>query len=210
MDADGLPLVGPGVDYTKVEAIHQKRTLAFMNHFVSHTASFLNRFSCVCEEKLDHMLSRLQQLEITMNILEAKLTSIPGLENVTAPASGAPPPDAQQAPQPTSPGAPQAAGNQQDVPSPPEAEETAPPPPEEEKTDNPVSKDPRYAKYFKMLQVGVPEAAVRPKMKMEGLDPNLLSTPDAPAPAMSARKKDDSDDDDDDFSDESESDSFSE
>ncbi|XP_060083173.1 WASH complex subunit 3-like [Ylistrum balloti] len=206
MDADGLPLVGPGVDYTKVEAIHQKRTLAFLNHFVSHTASFLNRFSCVCEEKLDHMSSRLQQLEITMNILEAKLTSIPGLENVTAPSSEATrtTDTPQTTPQSNIPAAPQATGDQQGVPQQldvPDAD-----PVEEQVADNPVSKDPRYAKYFKMLQVGVPEGAIRPKMKMDGLDPDFLSTPDAPAPPMSTKKKDESDDD---FSDESESDSFS-
>ncbi|XP_033741720.1 WASH complex subunit 3-like [Pecten maximus] len=202
MDADGLPLVGPGVDYTKVEAIHQKRTLAFLNHFVSHTASFLNRFSCVCEEKLDHMSSRLQQLEITMNILEAKLTSIPGLENITAPTSGstAAPDVPTSAPQSTNSAGQQAGDNQQGVPPPPDVPEVAPVPVEEEKPDNPVSKDPRYAKYFKMLQVGVPEAAIRPKMKMDGLNPDLLSTPDAPAPP--AKKSDDSDDD---FSDESDS-----
>lgn len=213
MDADGLPLVGPGVDYTKVEAIHQKRTLAFLNHFVSHTASFLNRFSCVCEEKLDHMSSRLNQLEITMNILEAKLTSIPGLENVTAPTSGSaattesPATNTQQ---PATATGQQPAANPPVAPGPPpppDAPEAPPAPVEEEKPANPVSKDPRYAKYFKMLQVGVPEGAIRPKMKMDGLDPDLLSTPDAPAPPMTAKKADDSEDD---FSEsDNDSDSFS-
>lgn len=59
--------------FFKVEAIQQKRTLAFLNHFITHTASFLNKFSGVCEEKLEKMSNRLQQLEITMNILEAKV-----------------------------------------------------------------------------------------------------------------------------------------
>ena len=30
---------------------------------------------CVYEEKLEHMLNHLQQLEITMNLLEAKVSS---------------------------------------------------------------------------------------------------------------------------------------
>ena len=60
--------------YFQVESISQKRTIAFLNHFVSHTAAFLNRFSCVCEEKLEHMSNRLQQLEITMNLLDAKVS----------------------------------------------------------------------------------------------------------------------------------------
>uniref|UniRef100_A0A5F8G6F5 WASH complex subunit 3 n=1 Tax=Monodelphis domestica TaxID=13616 RepID=A0A5F8G6F5_MONDO len=51
MDEDGLPLMGSGVDLTKVPAIQQKRTVAFLNQFVVHTVQFLNRFSTVCKEK---------------------------------------------------------------------------------------------------------------------------------------------------------------
>uniref|UniRef100_A0A8C3TU81 WASH complex subunit 3 n=1 Tax=Catharus ustulatus TaxID=91951 RepID=A0A8C3TU81_CATUS len=50
MDEDGLPIVGSGIDLTKVPAIQQKRTVAFLNQFVVHTVQFLNRFSTVCEE----------------------------------------------------------------------------------------------------------------------------------------------------------------
>lgn len=57
----------------QVEAINQKRLIAFVNSFVSNTAGFLNRFSCVCEEKLENMSHRMQQLEITMSLLEAKV-----------------------------------------------------------------------------------------------------------------------------------------
>nr|CAH7716413.1 unnamed protein product [Callosobruchus chinensis] len=34
--------------------------------------------------------------------------------------------------------------------------------------------DPRYSKFFKMLHVGVPEPAVKLKMRNEGVDPNIL------------------------------------
>ncbi|KAL3883476.1 hypothetical protein ACJMK2_029735 [Sinanodonta woodiana] len=201
MDADGLPLVGPGVNYTKVEALNQKRIIAFLNHFITHSASFLNRFSCVCEEKLEHLSSRLQQLEITMNILEAKLASIPGLEGVTAPSSSSAPvvvsssTSSSTAPQSGPPPPPPAS------PVPTQIEKPA-----QEKVEtpqNPVSKDPRYMRFFKMLQVGVPETAVKLKMSAEGLDPNLLNNPDAPAPAADETK------DDDENSDSSEVSSFS-
>ena len=56
------------------EAIYQKRTLAFLNHFVTHTVRFLNKFSGVCEEKLESLSYRIQRLEIMMNILEAKVS----------------------------------------------------------------------------------------------------------------------------------------
>lgn len=202
MDADGLPLVGPGIDYTKVESINQKRLIAFLNHFVSHTGGFLNRFSCVCEEKLEKLSHRIQQLEITLNLLEAKISSIPGLENVTAAsgASGA----SQTTPTDTGGGAtaPPPAG----APAQPSADSAAAPPPppaEEAKPANPISKDPRFMKYFKMVQVGVPEQVVKMKMSAEGFNPDLLDDPDAPAPAGGASK----DEDDDDFSDSSNSDS---
>uniref|UniRef100_A0A8C6UG69 WASH complex subunit 3 n=1 Tax=Neogobius melanostomus TaxID=47308 RepID=A0A8C6UG69_9GOBI len=50
MDEDGLPIVGSGVDLTKVPAIQQRRTVAYLNQFIVHTVRFLNRFSTVCEE----------------------------------------------------------------------------------------------------------------------------------------------------------------
>ncbi|XP_076077663.1 WASH complex subunit 3-like [Mytilus galloprovincialis] len=210
MDSDGLPLVGPGVDYTKVEAIQQKRIVAFINHFVTHTAKFLNRFSSVCEEKLEHMSNRIQELEVSMNLLEAKLSSVPGLENVTAPASasngttssqasGGPPP-----PVDTPVATPAATATPAGQPPPPDEAAPAPPPPE---STNPVSKDPRYMKFFKMLHFGVPPTAIKLKMRDEGLDPELLDTPDAPAPVGGAPSEDsnsesDQEDNDDDEEDE--------
>ncbi|TMS02907.1 WASH complex subunit 3 [Larimichthys crocea] len=83
MDEDGLPIVGSGVDLTKVPAIQQRRVVAYLNQFVVHTVRFLNRFSTVCEEKLANISLRIQQIETTLCILEAKLSSIPGLEDVT-------------------------------------------------------------------------------------------------------------------------------
>lgn len=35
---------------SQVGPINHKRTLAFLNHFITHSVRFLNRFSCVCEE----------------------------------------------------------------------------------------------------------------------------------------------------------------
>ena len=59
----------------------------------------------------------------------------------------------------------------------------------------PVSKDPRYAKYFKMVQVGIPPAALHAKMRMEGLDPIYLDNPDQPAPPNSEEVVDETDSD---------------
>ena len=45
-----------------------------------------------------------------------------------------------------------------------------------------VAKDPGYARYLKMLQVGVPVTAIRNKMVSEGLDPDFPERPDDPVP----------------------------
>jgi diaphanous 1 len=45
-----------------------------------------------------------------------------------------------------------------------------------------VRDHPDYARFFKMVAVGVPAQAVRNKMALEGLRAELLDTPDAPFP----------------------------
>ncbi|XP_061494845.1 WASH complex subunit 3 [Rhineura floridana] len=182
MDEDGLPLVGSGIDLTKVPAIQQKRTVAFLNQFVVHTVQFLNRFSTVCEEKLSALSLRIQQIETTLNILDAKLSSIPGLEDVKFEVSSTsinsvmngPIPQASVDSQSTNV-SPQLEGSGHDVGQ----QKT------EGATENiiTVAKDPRYARYLKMVQVGVPVMAIRNKMISEGLNPDLLETPDAAVPS---------------------------
>ncbi|KAJ8245446.1 hypothetical protein GJAV_G00270840 [Gymnothorax javanicus] len=177
MDEDGLPIVGSGVDLTRVPAIQQKRLVAFLNQFIVHTVRFLNRFSTVCEEKLANVSLRIQQIETTLSILEAKLSSIPGLEDVTiegvCPAQGS---DANgsvmsnsQSEATAAPCSPEDVGEQQRSEATKENVQT-------------VAKDSRYARYLKMVQVGVPVMAIKNKMILEGLDPSLLDTPDAPLP----------------------------
>ncbi|KAL1774938.1 WASH complex subunit CCDC53 isoform X1 [Sigmodon hispidus] len=194
MDEDGLPLMGSGIDLTKVPAIQQKRTVAFLNQFVVHTVQFLNRFSTVCEEKLADLSLRIQQIETTLNILDAKLSSIPGLEDVTVEVSSL---------------------SVTAVPSESHSENTSEQPQQESTQDSglqesevssentlTVAKDPRYARYLKMVQVGVPVMAIRNKMISEGLDPELLERPDAPVPnGASEKAREDSSESDSSFSD---------
>ncbi|XP_027305126.1 WASH complex subunit 3 isoform X2 [Anas platyrhynchos] len=180
MDADGLPIVGSGIDLTKVPAIQQKRTVAFLNQFVVHTVQFLNRFSTVCEEKLSALSLRIQQIETTLNILDAKLSSIPGLEDVKFEVSSANVNSVTNGPAASTTDqqaavSPQCGNNVHEE----SLQKT------EVVTENikTVAKDPRYARYLKMVQVGVPVMAIRNKMISEGLNPDLLETPDAPVPA---------------------------
>nr|KAF6498538.1 WASH complex subunit 3 [Rousettus aegyptiacus] len=182
MDEDGLPLMGSGIDLTKVPAIQQKRTVAFLNQFVVHTVQFLNRFSTVCEEKLADLSLRIQQIETTLNILDAKLSSIPGLDDVTFEVS---PVSVTSITNETHSETTSERSqiytqyslqqNSLQDSGPQESEVTA-------GNILTVAKDPRYARYLKMIQVGVPVMAIRNKMISEGLDPDLLERPDAPVP----------------------------
>ncbi|KAK2083791.1 WASH complex subunit 3 [Saguinus oedipus] len=133
----------------------------------------------VCEEKLADLSLRIQQIETTLNILDAKLSSIPGLDDVTVEVSplsvtsitnGAHPEATSEQPK-NSTGA---SGLQ-------ESEVSA-------ENILTVAKDPRYARYLKMVQVGVPVMAIRNKMISEGLDPDLLERPDAPVPDGESEK----------------------
>ncbi|XP_047406468.1 WASH complex subunit 3 isoform X1 [Sciurus carolinensis] len=177
MDEDGLPLMGSGIDLTKVPAIQQKRTVAFLNQFVVHTVQFLNRFSTVCEEKLADLSLRIQQIETTLNILDAKLSSIPGLDDVSfevSPLSVTNGSHSETTSEMSQQNSTQDSGPQES----------------EVSSENilTVAKDPRYARYLKMVQVGVPVMAIRNKMISEGLDPDLLERPDAPVPDGESEK----------------------
>ncbi|CAL1275907.1 unnamed protein product [Larinioides sclopetarius] len=179
MDSDGLPIVGSGVDYSKVDPLNQKRTLTFLNHFLIRTTSFLNHFSSVCDEKLENLLIRIQRLEASMCILEAKLASIPGLDDVTVNVEPAESVSATQ----NETGASESPSTQ------PQSETAvsnpaapAEQPKEEQRPKMTVSQDPRFAKYFKMINMGVPPGAVQLKMTAEGVDPSILNNPDAEAP----------------------------
>ncbi|CAI5786193.1 WASH complex subunit 3 isoform X1 [Podarcis lilfordi] len=182
MDEDGLPLVGSGIDLTKVPAIQQKRTVAFLNQFVVHTVQFLNRFSTVCEEKLSALSLRIQQIETTLNILDAKLSSIPGLEDVKFEVSSTSVNSVTNGP------VPQVSIDPQSTNVSPQLEQSTGHEMGQQKTEGAteniitVAKDPRYARYLKMVQVGVPVMAIRNKMISEGLNPDLLETPDAAVP----------------------------
>ncbi|KAG7158256.1 WASH complex subunit 3-like [Homarus americanus] len=204
------PVVSPNVDFTKVEAINQKRTLAFINHWALHTVAFLNQFSAVCEERLLILDTKLRRADHTLAILEAKLNSVPGLEGVVAPTPDDTPvattstttnSETTPTPSTTNPEAPpsstveSSAGNSAvDVEGRDEvdAEASAPAP-----SATPVSQDSRYAQYFRMLKMGVPDPAVRLKMSSEGVNPSLLDDPDAPAPPPDDSNEAGPDDDDD-------------
>lgn len=173
------PIVELSVDdMTKVPSIKYKDFAALFNPFVTHTVKFLNRFACVCEEKLADLSLRIQQLEVTITLLETKLSSIPGLEDVKVESqpTSVQPEEQQPLVETNSEPSPQPAASESQA----EVVQEEPEPPKP--ATKTVSEDPRYSKFFKMMKMGVPMGALRPKVLAEGLNPDYLDTPDAPAP----------------------------
>ncbi|KAK8726555.1 hypothetical protein OTU49_010307 [Cherax quadricarinatus] len=189
-------VVTPNVDLTKVEAINQKRTLAFINHWTLHTVAFLNQFSAVCEERLLNLDTKLRRADHTLAILESKLSSVPGLEGVVAPTSDSSQvatnnTDSAVTEKPETISSPNidainathsaTANTEVEPESTDEAHEVSSAP-----AATPVSQDPRYIQYFRMLKMGVPAPAIKMKMSNEGVDPCLLDDPNAAAPPQDA------------------------
>lgn len=200
-------MVDPIIDFNRVEALPYKKTVAMVNNFIINTTQFLNRFAYLCEKKLTDVDRNIQRLEITMNILEQKLASIPGLEGI----QGAPAQQQQQAQ--TQVAAPTAAAAAPTTQAP--ANIPTPPPPPGAAVPAPVpvaaapavvassasdgvtnQNDPRFARFFKMLKIGVPAAQIRQKMMFEGVDPDILDNPDGISDFKPENDDDDDGDDD--------------
>lgn len=121
------------------------------------------------------MSSNIQQLEITLALLEAKLQSVEGAGTTTPTASttttttttttteatGAPTPTGGPPPPPGGP----VAGNTSE----PEAAPAPPPAP-----SLTWRKDPRYSKFFSLLDMGVPLGQIQRDMMLKGMNPKIL------------------------------------
>ena len=215
----------PTVDLSLHPPQPHSQTLLVCNRLLSATADQLNTFAATCEEKLITMHHKMQRLETGVKLLESKLNTLPGQSAATAgatgaagaaasadggggsssdggtaaagtaaaAAAGAPPPP----PPPPPPGAAAAGENSATAAADQvAAPEEPPPPPEEPKLK--IKDDPRFAKYFKMVNFGVPKAVVVIKFGQEtGFDAALLDDPDAAAPPGGSIEEEDGSDDDD-------------
>lgn len=152
------------IDKNQIPPIQKKRILAFVNHFLIETSTFLNKFANECETKFLEVERKIQTVEAALVIVEAKLNSIPGIDSPPRPKAATIPP-------PPEPLAKDSVDCKTDDAI--HIEEPT------EKKEEPVvgvkaSEDQRYKKYFKMLQFGVPPSGVKQKMSAEGFDPNIL------------------------------------
>ncbi|KAL7301400.1 hypothetical protein TKK_0005843 [Trichogramma kaykai] len=158
-----IPMIEASVNYTKVPPINEKRTIAFINHFISYVVTYLNKFSLSCEEKLFEFENKLQRVEASLILLETKLSTILPENEIKQEKNVASVDLTSEAPTQT---------QEQNTDSKDESIK------EDSKIDESSTQktklDPVYAKYFKMVQVGVPKPAVKLKMEQEGLDSSVL------------------------------------
>ncbi|CAF1260711.1 unnamed protein product [Rotaria magnacalcarata] len=162
------------VDYTKVEAINQRRQTEHINQFLLNTVHFFNTFSAQVENKFQKLETNLQRIDADFAILDSKLRSTPGYQAldladiVTPTTSTSTPQQTAISNPPPAPPPPQSTGGPPPPPPPPSTggpPPPPPPPPEPEKVE-----DPRTEKYRKMLLVRIPRDAVRHKMMGDGFD----------------------------------------
>ncbi|CAG4934470.1 unnamed protein product [Parnassius apollo] len=156
------------LDLTKVAALQQKRTLAFVNHFVVTTAQFLNTFAKQCESKLMQFEEKLEKVDAAMVLLEARLSSIPEVNDSSQTNESVKSLDNSQVKTEEAEVDNQTQGIKNTEEKAPETEAST--------TNDSIQTKPEYERFIKMIQVGVPLEAVKLKVSLEGLDPKVLES----------------------------------
>ncbi|XP_043667533.1 WASH complex subunit 3 isoform X1 [Vespula pensylvanica] len=149
-----------------VPPINQKRTISFINHFIIHTVTFLNKFALSCEEKLFEFENKLQRVEASLAILESRLSSIPDLQPTT---------DIQNDNVKENDEVKSENAKVSKIDEPDNVEENKSS--SNESPTQQVERDPRYDKYFTMIHFGVKKESVKLQVQQEGLDPTVLDKP---------------------------------
>ncbi|VDP11235.1 unnamed protein product, partial [Soboliphyme baturini] len=145
--------VPPGTEEQKVAPIQLQRLVTFFNFWLTRNISFINGSLQMFQDKMIDFENRLSSMEISLELIEAKLQGIP------EPDQTAPP---MLPPQVTENSATASA----------EEEVTVPEKQQDEATSAVV--DPQLQKYLKMLQLGVPVLAVKQRMMLDEVDPTLI------------------------------------
>ncbi|KAH7700504.1 WASH complex, partial [Aphelenchoides avenae] len=170
-----LSFLTTDLDLSTVAPLDLKKIVPIINEFLLRSCDILNDFAVKMERRIIDFEERLDRLETDIVILEKKLENV----GVAAPQNAIPaavPPTQSEPPQSTSTAATTADVRPSEAADATQPVEREAKPAEEEAAPTGLKyKDhPLYAKYFKMLKLGVPEPAVRQKMSTEGMDPSIL------------------------------------
>lgn len=164
--------------------------------YIIHTVQFLNKFSSICEQKLAEVNRRILRIEATLALLEAKLKSIDGLDNVVGTSALT---VSQEQLKPIVDGVSKddksvmvslsglPSSSSATVAEQPTISDVSSPRTEQQPVSTvsgEIKDDSRFSRFFRMLRVGVPEKAVKLQMSLEGYDPSLLDKPDSSSPSV--------------------------
>lgn len=155
-----------------------------MNNFIANTTVFFNTFAENIEEKISKVSNKITEVEILLAVLEAKLNSVPGLDNIE-PAQ--PPPQASSTTEPSSfsgtnsnsqnntansssTAAAPSSGTSAAAASAPAEKGPEEEPPAAVPAAPSLADDPDYGPFCRLLKVGVPMFVVQAKAAAAGLD----------------------------------------
>uniref|UniRef100_A0A915AJS9 WASH complex subunit CCDC53 n=1 Tax=Parascaris univalens TaxID=6257 RepID=A0A915AJS9_PARUN len=193
MTEPDLSFIDADINLRQVRPLDSRRVIACTNFFIMNAIRFLNDFANHVQRSIIAMEDRLERVETKLILLEAEVDSVADIRrllkknaisdtiatNATQPAEGV---SVEVTPEKN------AAGNipnSVEVPAQMRIEEDTSiheSSNTEQQTSSSsikVSEDVRYAKYFRMLKVGVVALAVKQKMASEGIDPSILDNPEA-------------------------------
>ncbi|KAI6186150.1 hypothetical protein M3Y98_00101400 [Aphelenchoides besseyi] len=175
MQEPNLLFIRPEIRYETTRPLDPKVVIPLINEYLLRISDIQNTCTAKLERALGELECRLDRTETLLCLMEKRLERVelpilPTIEsNVSLPSQI-----------PTSSHSEVINESKIDIPIDQPSEEKVDEVPlivETNKTK--VSEHPTYAKYFKMIRLGIPEAAVKQKMGAEGFDPNILSDPNA-------------------------------
>ncbi|KAI6197019.1 hypothetical protein M3Y94_01176000 [Aphelenchoides besseyi] len=175
MQEPNLLFIRPDIRYETAQPLDPKVVIPLINEYLLRISDIQNTCTAKLERAFGELECRLDRTETLLCLLEKRLERVelpilPTIEsNVSLPMQ-IPTPSHSEMTNETKIDV--SIGQQIE-----EKIEEAPLSVETNKTK--VSEHPTYVKYFKMIRLGIPEAAVRQKMGAEGFDPNILSDPNA-------------------------------
>ena len=69
------------MDLSKIPPVPIYHSLVLVNNFVANSVLFMNTFAENIDKKISHVSNKITDLETLLSIVEAKLGSIPGLDD---------------------------------------------------------------------------------------------------------------------------------
>ncbi|KAK0393039.1 hypothetical protein QR680_000026 [Steinernema hermaphroditum] len=185
MTETDFSFINPDVQLDKVKPLDLKRTVAFANFYLTQVASILNKFSVSAEERIMEIERRLEFVESVLTIIEEKVKSVGDLQSVAVNNGNVMHHNHSSTTKEQNKQDADSEGVTVITPEDIKCESEKSSLSDKESHENwrmlPNCEDPMYAKYFKMLKMGVVEAAVKQKMIVDGLDPSVLDCPDDPS-----------------------------